>query len=175
MNIGQVSVTIAGLEWVLAGIVLREVSRLLGPSFHTAKTVHWGWRALVWIAALFCFLRGGTLWFPGRLVEVSRISLMAPMGGLVVLGLSLWALDWVMRDRAPPPISVQVMRLAALFGRNGPVKFAAMAVKPAAVGDVPPVDEPKGQRRGRLAVMLGAMLVLAGLATFLLLSANGGF
>lgn len=174
MNIGQVSVMIAGMEWIAAAVVLREVSRLMGPSFHTTKSVHWVWRAVVWGAALICFVRGMTLWFPGKLIEVSRVSIMAPLGGLVVLGLSLWVLDWVMRDRAPPPISVQIMRLAALFGRNGPVKFAAMAVKPAAVGDAPPVDEPMGQRLGRLAVMMGALALLAAMAVFLAFNAGAG-
>lgn len=52
------------------------------------------------------------------------------------------------------------------------MKFAAMAVPPAAVGDPPPLDEPGRQRLGRLAVMLGALLLLGGIAAFL--AANAG-
>lgn len=165
MSLGQFSVIAAGLLWVTSGGILMEVSRLLGPAFDRVKTVNRAWRWLVWVGALIALCRGLTLIFPGRLVEVSRISVMAPLGGLLVLGLSLAVLDWVMRDRAPPPWSVQVMRLAALMGRNGPVKFAAFAVPPAAVGDLPPVDEPARHRWGRLAVMVGAVgLLLAGAA-----------
>ncbi|WP_332657380.1 hypothetical protein [Brevundimonas sp.] len=160
----------AGLLWMTAGTVLLEVSRILGPSFHTKVTVHIGWRILTWIAGLICFIRGMTLLFPGKLVEVSRISAMAPLGALVVCGLSLVVLDWVMRDRAPPPWSVQMMRLAAVLGTSGPIKFAAMAVPPAAVGDMPPVDEPHHLRRSRLPVLIGAVLIVAGIAVFLALN-----
>ena len=174
MNLGALTVITAGLLWIASGGILLEVSRLLGPAFDSVKTVNRGWRWLTWLGALIALCRGLTLIFPGKLVEVSRISVMAPLGGLLVLGLSLAVLDWVMRDRAPPPWSVQIMRLVALFGRDGPVKFAAMAVPPAAVGDAPPVDEPIRHRQTRLAVMLGAIVVLAGLAVFLALNASRG-
>lgn len=172
MTLGQFSVISAGLLWVTSGGILMEVSRLLGPAFDRVKTVHRGWRWLVWMGALIALCRGLTLIFPGKLVEVSRISVMAPLGGVLVLGLSLAVLDWVMRDRSPPPWSVQVMRLAALFGRDGPVKFAAFAVPPAAIGDAPPAFEPKGERRSRLAILLGALALLAAVAAFLALNST---
>lgn len=172
MSLGQFSVIAAGLLWITSGGILMEVSRLLGPAFDTVKTVHRIWRWMVWIGALIALCRGLTLIFPGKLVEVSRISIMAPLGGLLVLGLSLAVLDWVMRDRAPPPWSVQVLRLAALMGRNGPVKFAAFAVPPASVGDMPPPDEPQSHRTGRLAVMLGALALLLAGAVFLALNST---
>lgn len=174
MSLGPLTVITAGLLWIAAGGILLEVSRLLGPAFDNVKTVNRVWRWLTWCGALIALCRGLTLIFPGKLVEVSRISVMAPLGGLLVLGLSLAILDWVMRDRAPPPWSVQFMRLVALFGRDGPVKFAAMALPPAAVGDLPPPDEPARHRRGRLAVMLGAIMVLALMAAFLAFNASGG-
>lgn len=173
MTLGQLTVITAGLLWITSGGILLEVSRLLGPAFDTVKTVHRGWRWVVWCGALIALCRGLTLIFPGRFVEVSRISIMAPLGALLVLGLSLAVLDWVMRDRAPPPWTVQVMRLVAMFGRDGPIRFAAMAMPPAAVGDPPPVDEPARHRRWRLAVMVGALGVLASMAAFLALNASG--
>lgn len=172
MNMGQITVIIAGLLWITSACVILEVSRLLGPAFDKTKTVHPVWRAVAWIGAVMAFVRGATLIFPGQFVEVSRISIMAPMGALVVLGLSLALLDWVMRDRAPPPWSVQVMRLAAMLGRDGPVKFATFAVPPASVGDVPPASEPARQRQSRLVVLLGAVAVIAVLALILALSAG---
>lgn len=170
---GMLFVIVAGLFWMAAGTVLLEVSRILGPSFHTRVTVPFGWRVVTWLGALICFIRGMTLLFPGQLVEVSRISVMAPLGSVVVLGLSLAVLDWVMRDRAPPPWSVQVLRLAAVLGRNGPVRFAAMAVPPASVGDMPPLDEPRDLRRTRLPVLIGAILIVLAIAVFLALNAPG--
>lgn len=109
--------------------------------------------------------------FSGRLIELGRISVVAPLGGQVILGVPAVLLDWVMRDRAPPPWSVQVMRADAMLGRDGPVKFAAMAVPPAPVGGAPPPD-PSAHRRSRLPVMIGAGLVLAAVALFL--AVNGG-
>lgn len=173
MTLGQICVITAGLLWVASAAVLQEVARVLGPSFHTRTTVHWGWRTLAWLGALIMLVRGITLLFPGQLVEVSRISVVAPLGAVAVLGVTLALLDWVMRDRAPPPWSVQIMRAAALLGRDGPVKFAAFAVPPAAAGATIPTDAPTG-RRSRLSVLIGAGTVLAGVAIFLAMNALGG-
>lgn len=170
---GMLFVIAAGLFWMGSGTVLLEVSRILGPSFHTKVTVHVGWRVVTWVAAIICFVRGMTLLFPGKLIEVSRISVMAPLGSMVVLGLSLVVLDWVMRDRAPPPWSVQMMRLAAVLGHNSPIKFAAMSLPPAAVGDLPPVDEPNHLRRSRLPVLIGAVVIVVSIAVFLAFNSPG--
>lgn len=170
MNLGQISVITAGLFWLAAAGVLLEVSRVLGPAFDTKATVHPFWRAVAWCGALIMCARGVTLLFPGKLIEVSRISVMAPLGALAVLGVTLALLDWIMRDRAPPPWSVQVLRLSALLGRDGPVRFAAMNVPPAAVGDLAPVEERPGQRRSRLPILIGAILLLAAIAAFLALN-----
>lgn len=172
MTLGQISVITAGLLWVASAAVLQEVARVLGPSFHTKTTVHWGWRALTWLGAVVMLVRGATLLFPGRLIEVSRISVVAPLGALAVLGVTLALLDWVMRDRAPPPWSVQVMRAVALLGQDGPVKFAALTVPPASAGAALPA-EPAPGRPSRLPIMIGAGLVLGGVAAFLALNAGG--
>lgn len=172
MSLGSFTVITAGLLWIASGCILLEVSRLLGPAFDKVKTVHRVWRWLAWTGALIAVSRGLTLIFPGKLVEVSRISVMAPLGGLLVLGLSLTVLDWVMRDRSPPPWSVQFMRVVGLMRMDGPVRIAAFMTPPAAIGDAPPVDEPVRKRWGRLGVMLGALALLAAMAVFLAMNAG---
>lgn len=168
---GQISVVIAGLLWLASACVLTEVARVLGPSFHTKTTVRLAWRVLTWIGAVIMFGRGMTLLFPGQLVEVSRVSIMAPLGATAVLGVTLALLDWVMRDRAPPPWSVQAMRLVALLGRDGPVQMAALAVPPAGLTDGLPRAEAPSQRRSRLPVLIGAIVVIAAIALFVAVSA----
>lgn len=172
MSLGSFTVIAAGLFWVASGCILLEVSRLLGPAFDKVKTVHRSWRWLAWVGALIAVCRGLTLIFPGHLVEVSRVSVMAPLGGLLVLGLSLTVLDWVMRDRAPPPWSVQFMRVVGLLRLDGPVRLAAFMAPPAAIGDQPPPDEPPHRRWSRLAIMLGALTLLAAIAVFLAMNAS---
>lgn len=169
MTIGQLSVIIAGVFWIAAACVLREVARVLGPSFHTKATVHYGWRALTNLGALIMLCRGLTLLFPGKLVEVSRISIMAPLGALAVLGVTLALLDWVMRDRAPPPWSVHAMRLAAVFGK-GPVIAAGLAVPPAPIGAAIPQDAPDPSRRSRLPILIGAVAVIIMIAAVVILN-----
>lgn len=171
---GQLSVIAAGLLWMAASCVLVEVSRILGPTFHTKTTAHPFWRFVTWVGAAIFFLRGMTLLFPGKLIETSRVSIVAPLGALAVLGVTLALLDWVMRDRAPPPWSVNAVRLVALLGANGPVQRVAMAVPPAAIGDAPPVDEPHHARRSRLPVLIGAIFIVAGIALFLALNSPAG-
>lgn len=169
MTIGQLSVIIAGVFWIASACVLREVARVLGPSFHTKTTVHYGWRALTNLGAIIMLGRGLTLLFPGKLVEVSRISIMAPLGALAVLGVTLALLDWVMRDRAPPPWSVHAMRLAAVLGK-GPVIAAGLAVPPAPIGASLPPDGVDHGRRARLPILIGAVAVIIMVAAVLILN-----
>lgn len=171
MTVGQLSAIAAGVLWLASACVLREVARVLGPSFHTTATVAWGWRALTNLGALIMLGCGLTFLFPGRLVEVSRVSIMAPLGAVAVLGVTSALLDWVMRDRAPPPWSVQVMRLAAVFGRRSVIE-AGMAVPPAPMGASLPEGAPDPHRRSRLPILIGAAAVIVGIAVFLVLNSQ---
>ncbi|QBX38683.1 hypothetical protein E4M02_11215 [Brevundimonas sp. S30B] len=164
---GNAIAVVAGLIWMGSGMILLEISRLLGPAFDKVKTVPWGWRALTWAAAVIFFIRGVSLLFPGQLIETSGVSYVAPVTALAVAGVTLALLNWIMADRNPPPLTVQIMRLAALLGRDGLVKFAAMNVPPAGAADLPPVDEPKGRRRWRLTVLSGAFALIAAVVVFL--------
>lgn len=164
---GHAIAVIAGLIWMGSGMILLEISRLLGPAFDKVKTVQWRWRILTWAAAVIFFVRGVSLLFPGQLIETTGVSYVAPVTALAVMGVTLALLNWIMADRNPPPLTVQVMRLAALLGRNGPVKFAAMNTPPAAAGDLPPIDEPTGNRRRRLTVLTGASILIVLVVAFL--------
>ena len=174
MNLGEVSIITAGLLWLASASVLLEVSRVLGPSFHTKATVHRGWRALAWLGAVAMFGRGMTFLFPGQLVEFSRGSVMAPLGAIAVLGVTIALLDLTMRDRSPPPWSVQVMRLVALIGKDGPIRFAALALPPAPAGAAIPLDDVRPPSRSRLPVLAGSTLVIVSIAVFLAVSSQAG-
>ena len=170
MNAGHAIVIVAGLVWIGSACLLAEVARLLGPKFNTTRTVHWGWRRLAELGALVFLLRGLTLMYPGQLVEVSRISVMAPVAAVTVLGVVAALLHWVQSDRSPPPWSVRFLELVALLGRDQSVIRAAMIVPPAAIGDIPPIEEPMDRRRFRLTILIGCALVMAAIAAFLALN-----
>lgn len=174
MNLGEMSVITAGLLWLASASILLEVSRVLGPSFHTMTTAHWGWRLLAWLGSVAMFGRGITFLFPGQLVEFSRGSVAAPLGAVAVLGVTIALLDLTMRDRAPPPWSVQVMRLVALLGRDGPIKFAALALPAAPAGVAIPTDDMRRPSRSRLPVLTGSTLVIVSIAVFLAVSSQSG-
>jgi hypothetical protein len=173
MTTGHVLTIIAGLCWATTGGILFEIFRLLGPEFDKAKTVHWFWRRITWLGGAGAMIGGVFLLFPGDLVDVSRISVLAPVRALIALGLAAALLDWVMRDRAPPPWSENMLRLAGVLGMDGPVKFAALNVPPAAVGDVAPADEPLRHRRSRLPILMSAVAVVVSIAVFVALNAPG--
>lgn len=165
------SVIIAGMLWLTSASVLLEVSRILGPTYHTKRTVHWIWRCFAWVGAAIFFVRGMTLLFPGDLIEPSRVSAVAPWSASAVLGVCLALLDLIMRERSPPPWSVTALRLVSLLGLSGPVKVAAMSLPAAAVGDLPPAEEPRRARMSRLPVLIGAVLVIVVIAVFLAFNA----
>ncbi|QBX37211.1 hypothetical protein E4M02_02650 [Brevundimonas sp. S30B] len=164
---GNLLAAVAGLIWMFSGMILLEIGRLLGPDFDKIKTLHWAWRWLTRSAAIVFFIRGVTLLFPGKLIETSSISFVAPMSAAAVLGVTLALLQWVQADRNPPAWTVQMLRMVALLGRDGPVKFAAMRLPPASMGALPPRDEPQSKRRGRIAILTGAGLLIVAVAAFL--------
>lgn len=164
---GHTLAIVAGLFWMGAGGVLLEISRLLGPTFDKVKTVHPTWRFLTWLAAVTFFVRGVTLLFPGQLIETTGISFVAPVTAMAVLGVTGALLEWVMADRSPPPWTVQAMRLVAVLGKDGPVKFAALNLPVPTVEDLPPPIEDAAPRRRRLAVLIGSAFLILAVAIFL--------
>lgn len=175
---GHTLAIMSGLIWIGGGLVLMEISRILGPAYNTTRTVHPFWRGVAWVGAVTFFVGGATLLFPGQLIETSSVSLIAPARALGAFGVTLALLDWIMRDRSPPPWStvatVQMLRLAALLGRTGPVMKTATALPIAGVGDVPPPYEPVRQRRSRLIVLATSLAIALGILAFLAATASAG-
>lgn len=144
---------VAGLTWMVSAGVMVEISRILGPAYDQARKIHPFGRFVAWTAGLVFMVRGVSLVLPGQLIETSTISYVAPVTAVAVLCVCLALLDWIMAERHPPAWSVTVMRLVALIGRDAPVRFAAMRVPPASIGDEPPAEEPCGMRRRRLTIL----------------------
>lgn len=170
MTAHEAMILFTGLTFIAAGIVLTETSRLLGPTFHTKVTVHIGWRILCFLGAAVLFIRGATYLFPGGLVVTDRMSGIAPAEAVVVAGLCWTILDWVMRDRAPPPYAERILRWMVKRGASPQeLTSAAIALPPVTVGGAP-LSETSRCRRFRVAVMIGGALV--GLAVVVLLAIN---
>lgn len=105
-----------GLVFLGAGAVLSQVFRLLGPTYHTKVTAHWGVRGFFFLSTFVLVARGLSFLFPGRAFAVQDMSPLVPASALVTLGLSLVLLEWVMRDRAPPPWTERLLGFAARRG-----------------------------------------------------------
>lgn len=104
MTTAHLTAIVTGLLYIGAGMALAVVVRLLGPTYHTKVTGPF-WLILMFaLGALGLLWRGVTILFPGRLVDISGMSLVAPVTALIVAGLCLFILDFVMGDRSPPPL-----------------------------------------------------------------------
>lgn len=169
MNAHVLMVLYTGIVFLSAGACLLEVNRLLGETFHTKLTAHWFWRGLCFFGALALFWYGALILFPGRAVQVQHMSIGLPVIGTVLLGVVLALLDRVMADREPPPWSVTFLRLLALLGRDNLLKGAAFRLKPAAFCD-PAVAEVTQGRVVRLLVIISAIILIACIAGFILIS-----
>ncbi|WP_374322613.1 hypothetical protein [Brevundimonas sp.] len=160
----QAWVVLTGLLFIAAGGVMTVVFRLLGPTYHTRISGSWFLRLVVFLIAVFLMVRGATTVFPGRLVRVEHMSPLLPMGALASLALALIVLDFVQRDRSPPPWSVQFLRALTLLRRDQLVVEAAMRLPPAGLIDRPVPDRPCFRVRLTL-VMTAVILIAAGLLT----------
>lgn len=105
-----------GLVFLSAGAVLSQVFRLLGPTYHTKITAHWAVRGFFFASTLILVARGLSFVFPGRAFAVQHMSVLVPASAVVVLGLALVLLEWVMRDRAPPPWTERLLGFAVRRG-----------------------------------------------------------
>jgi len=157
MTWAHLTVIATGLLYVGASMALGVVVRLLGPTYHTKVT------APLWIVVFFALAavsllwRGVTLLFPGELVDTDRISLVAPLTAVVVVGLCLFVLDYVMGDRSPPPLFNQWFSwaLKRRVTEDG-IVHAAFALPPAMHEAAPCGAQINRTGRGlRLAVLSG--------------------
>ncbi|ANC53405.1 hypothetical protein A4249_06890 [Brevundimonas sp. GW460-12-10-14-LB2] len=164
-------VVLTGMLFLSAGGVMTVVFRLLGPTYHTRISGNWFLRLVVFLIALFLMVRGATTVFPGRLVRVEHMSPLLPVGALVSLAFSMIVLDFVQRDRSPPPWSIMAIRLFTLIRREDWAAEAAMKLPPAGLLDRPISDQP---HHGLRITIVGIALVLI-LAAALTIAINGLF
>lgn len=160
---------LTGLVYLGVGCVLAQTARVLGPTYLTKISADWRLRWFFGATALFFIVRGALFLWPGRLIAVDRMSMMAPVEAVIILALAAYILDSVMRDRAPPPWSVQFLRLLALVGWDRASLGVAFHTPPAVMGDPQPQADTQG-RTTRMAVLLGASAVIAAIACLLAFS-----
>lgn len=163
-------IILTALVYFAAAGVVAQIGRLLSPSYGTRMSANWFWRGVLWVAAVILFARGVTLLWPGRAFAVGSLTPVVLGTGLVILGFALWKLDEVMRENAPPPWSVQLMRIVAVTGIDGLMTRTAMTLPPASYGDLPPSDEPDAGQRPRMLMMGAAVLVIVMVVAAIVLS-----
>lgn len=125
------------------------------------------------IYAVVLFFRGLTILFPGEAVKVEALSLIAPVLPWTLVVVNATILDHIMRHKAPPPLMERIVRLFLMLTGNPRLATeAAFAIPQAAVGDVPSDEPVKAEmaRPHRLAVLILAALVLAGIIAIVVLS-----
>lgn len=169
MTGNSILIILTALVYIGAGCVVAQIARLLSRDYATRRSAHWAWRGLLWLGAVVLLFRSVTLLYPGRAFAVHALTPVVLLVGVVVLGLAMWKLDDVMRERDPPPWSVQLMRLAALTGWNGLVMRSAMTVPPASFGDQLPDSMSPGRRR-QLAMMVAAGAAVAIIVTVIVIN-----
>nr|WP_314431391.1 hypothetical protein [uncultured Brevundimonas sp.] len=161
-----------GLVFLGAGTVLSQVFRLLGPTYHTKVTAHWSVRGFFFLSTAVLVARGLSFIFPGRAFAVQHMSLLVPASAVVMLGLSLILLEWVMRDRAPPPWTERILGLVARRGvSDETVAELAFALPPEPHGRSASEHQPC--RVVRLGMMAGAAVLIL-IVVGVVLSATAG-
>lgn len=166
MNAHTAMVIATGLMFVASSMSLGVVVRLLGPTFHTKVTAPWPVVGFFFLASAGLFWRGVTFLFPGDLVSTDRMTPIVPLEALIVLGLSIFILDWVMGDRAPPPLLFRYFGWA-IRPRLSDERLAQLAFDlPPALHVAAPADAQINRtgRKTRLFVLTaGALVILAAL------------
>ncbi|WP_291535642.1 hypothetical protein [Brevundimonas sp.] len=97
------------------------------------------------------------------------MSPLLPLGALVSVAFALIVLDFVQRDRSPPPWSVTAIRLLFLLLPERLALRTAMKLPPAGLLDTPTSPQPRDGVR--VAVISGAMVLVA--AAILTVAYNG--
>ncbi len=164
----------AGVVFLASGASLLEIARLLGKTFKTRVSAPLWVQAVVFVGAVILFGYGCVILFPGQAIQVRHMSVGLPLVGTVVLGMALWLLDHVTAERDPPPWSVDVLRMAALIGRDSVIKGALFRTEPAAYMDPLPREGTLGGRLARLGVMVGAIALVGVIAATILINSSAG-
>lgn len=153
---------VTGLTYIAASMSLAVVVRLLGPTYHTKVTAPWPVIGFFFVSSAGMLWRGVTLLFPGRMVDTSGMSLIAPSTALIVLGLSLFILDFIMGDRSPPPLFDRYFSWAVRRKLDEDLIVRAAFDLPPAMHTAAPAGAQINRcgRKQRLFVLTGAALAI---------------
>ena len=161
MIAAQLIVVLTGLLYVGASMALGVVVRLLGPTYHTKVTAPWPVIAFFALAAALLLWRGVTILFPGHLVDTTGMSLVATATAAVVVGLTLFILDFVMGDRSPPPLFSRYFGWAVRHGLDDAIIASTFDKAPAMHLAAPPAAQiTRCGRKTRLFVLTSAAAVI---------------
>jgi len=144
-----------------------EVCRLLGKSYDKKASAGWLWRTVHFFGAVILFGYGCMILFPGRALQVQHMSIGLPLVGTVAIVAALAYLDRIVGEREPPRWTVQMIRVMSLLGMEGLSRRVTFLL-PAAPIDAPPPEEDPGARGVRVAVLVGSIVVIVGVASFIL-------
>lgn len=156
-----------GVAFLASGVCLLEVCRLLGKSYDQKASAGWPWRTVHFVGAVILFGYGCMILFPGRALQVQHMSIGLPLVGTVAIVAALAYLDRIMGEREPPRWTVQMIRVLALLGMEGLSRRAAFLLPAAPIDAAPPEEDP-GARGVRVTVLIGSIVVIAGVAGFIL-------
>lgn len=114
MNPHDLMIILTGLLAICSAMALAVTGRLLGPDYDGQMTVGPWSRFVVWLLSGVAALRGLSYLFPVDLTAIQMTSVMAPIEAAGFLVLTLMVLNFVMADRAPPPLIERLMRMAGV-------------------------------------------------------------
>ena len=169
----RITAILTGMSYLASGMSLGVVVRLLGPTYHTKVTAPLGVIGFFFLCSVGLLWRGVTLLFPGRLVDTAGMSMVAPMTGLIVLGLCVFILDLIMGDRSPPPLFGKYFGWAIRRRvEERELIEQAFAMNPAMHVAAPPDAQiTRTGRRVRVVVMSIGVIVILGMLGLLAASA----
>lgn len=127
MTLHDLMVTATGLVFLAAGVFNGMTFQLLGRAYENKLSVPFWLRLPFVLIGLVLSGRGVSLIFPGPALRVDQMSPWVPGTALAVLVLSGIILDFVLRERAPPPLVERFLRLALRRG-IAPETVAALAM-----------------------------------------------
>lgn len=171
MNAHDLAVILTGLLFLADAAVALAIWRLLGVTFHTKTTAPWPVRGFFFAAVFVLGWRSLSLLFPGAAMQTNLMSPAVPATAAVVLGLEVFILDVVMRDRAPPPLVERLLQLVQRQGADADT-IAAVAFAAPVPDHVLPGEVSRCSRGERVVVLAICALVLVGVGLALALAAG---
>ena len=181
MTLQEAIALYSGLTYIAAAAVCVPIIKVLGPLFPSRITAPLPFIICGAVYMGVLFFRGVTILFPGQVVTLSAISWVSPLKATADLILMLFILDYVLRKRSPPALIQRMIEMAKRSGVSDRDAIRMAFEAPAmAVADLPASEDPNhpqvGRRWLRLAMLGGAIIVLASLLLLMTLNsaANAG-